>query len=181
MLTGLGLGAVSQVQVSGGALAGPQQLPAVQVPGGGVTFTMPPDAAPPAGPAFPAGILAVTAQVTGDNGAVLDSNSVPLAAVPVLASSAPLTAKLSGGSATVTMPCSPPVQALQTTALVVGDTIVAGPTGAAGSAPSSSLSFTLTGFPAGTYVVRLRVDGQDSLPVVPGQTSFDPNQSLVLS
>jgi hypothetical protein len=181
LLTGQGLGGVSQVQVSGGALAGPQQLPAVQVPGGGVTFTMPADAPPPAGPALPAGILTVTAQVTGDNGAILDSNSVPLAAVPVLTNTAPLTAKLSGGSATVTVTCSPPVQALQTTALVVGDTIVAGSAGAAGSAPRSSLSFTLTGFLADTYVVRLRVDGQDSLPVVPGQTSFDPNQRLELS
>ena len=43
------------------------------------------------------------------------------------------------------------------------------------------LSFALQGFTAGSYVVRLRVDGQDSIPVVAGQTSFDPNQSLVLS
>jgi hypothetical protein len=181
MLTGRGLGGVSQVQVSGGALAGPRQLPAVQAPGGGVTFTMPADAAAPAGPALPAGILAVTAQVMGDNGAVLGSNSVPLAAVPVLTNTEPLTAKLNGGSAAVTVTCSPPVQALQSTALVVGDTIVAGSAGAAGSVPRSSLSFTLTGFMTGTYVVRLRVDGQDSLPVVPGQSSFDPSQSLVLS
>jgi hypothetical protein len=180
-LTGQGLGAVSQVQVSGGALASPQQLPVVQAPDGAVSFTMPPDAKPPAGPALPAGILAVTAQVTGDNGAILGGNSVPLAAVPVLTNTAPLTAKLSGGSATVTVTCSPPVQALQTTALVVGDKIVTGSAGTAGSAPRSSLPFTLTGFTAGTYVVRLRVDGQDSLPVIPGQTSFDPNQSLVLS
>ena len=101
--------------------------------------------------------------------------------MPVLTNTAPLTAKLSGGSATVTVTCSPPVQALQTTALVVGDKIVTGSAGTAGSAPRSSLPFTLTGFTAGTYVVRLRVDGQDSLPVIPGQTSFDPNQSLVLS
>ena len=47
--------------------------------------------------------------------------------------------------------------------------------------PATSLSFTLQGFTAGSYVVRLRVDGQDSIPVVAGQTSFDPNQRLVLS
>lgn len=180
-LAGQGLGAVTQIQVSGGALSAPVQLPAVQAPGGAVTFTMPADAAAPPSPALPAGILAVTAQVTGDNDAVLDSNSVPLAAIPVLTNTAPLTAKLSGGSATVTVTCSPPVQPLQTTALLLGNQIVAGPVGAAGSAPSTSLSFSLTGFTAGSYVVRLRVDGQDSMPVVPGQTGFDPNQSLVLS
>jgi len=180
-LTGQGLGVVSQVQVSGGALSAPVQLPAVQLPGGAVTFTMPADSPAPAGPALPAGILAVTAQVTGDGGAVLGSNSVPLAAVPVLTNAAPLSARLSGGSATVTVTCSPPVQPLQSIALVVGDSIVAGSPGAAGSVPRTSLPFTLTGFTAGTYVVRLRVDGQDSMPVVPGQTSFDPNQSLVLS
>jgi hypothetical protein len=180
-LTGQGLGGMSQIQVSGGALTGPRQFPAVQGSDGTVTFTMPADAPPPAGPALPAGILAVTAQVTGDNGAVLNSNSVPLAAVPALISTAPLTATLSGGSATVTVTCSPPVQALQSTALVVGDSIVAGSPGAAGSTPRTSLSFTLNGFTGGTYVVRLRVDGQDSTPIVPGQTAFDPNQSLVLS
>jgi hypothetical protein len=180
-LTGQGLGAVTQIQMSGGALSGPRQLPAVQLPGGAITFTMPADAAAPAGPALPAGILAVTAQVTGDNDAVVDSNSVPLPAIPVLTSKKPLTAKLSSGSATVTVTCSPPVQPLQTTALLLGSQIVTGSVGAAGSAPRTSLSFSLTGFTTGTYIVRLRIDGQDSVPVVPGQTGFDPNQSLVLS
>jgi len=181
LLTGRGLGAVAQVQVSGGALAAPRTLPAAQAGSGAVSFTMPPDAAAPDGPALPAGILTVTAQVTGANGAVLGSNSVPLAAVPLLTSKAPLTAKLSGGSATVRVPCSPPVLPRQTVALVAGDAIVAGDTGAAGSRPRRSVDFTLTGIAAGTYVIRLRVDGQDSMPVLPGQTTFDPAQTLVLS
>ena len=71
--------------------------------------------------------------------------------------------------------------ARQTVALVADDQIVAGTPGAAGSEPRTSLSFTLQGFTAGSYVVRLRVDGQDSIPVVADETGFDPNQRLVLS
>ena len=174
-LTGQRLAGVSQVRVSGGALSGPQLLSVATATDGAVTVQMP-TASP-----LPAGIVAITAQVTAADGDALPSNAVPLALVPVLTGPAPLAGTLAGGSVTIQVTCSPPVAALQTVALVVGSQIVAGATGAAGSQPRTSLAFTLQGFTAGSYVVRLRVDGQDSLPVIAGQTSFDPGQSLVLS
>jgi len=177
-LTGQGLSAVSQVQVSGGALTSPQLLaatPAAPAGGGAITFQIP--AAAP----LPAGILAVTALVTAADGAQLTSNAVPVVLVPVITNGAPITATLATGSVTIEVTCAPPVTAPQTVALVVGEQIVAGAPAAPGSEPRTSLSFTLQGFTAGTYVLRLRVDGQDSIPVLPGQRTFDPAQRLVLS
>jgi len=174
-LTGQNLSGVAQVQVSGGALSGPQLLPASVTPGGAATFQLPADSP------LPAGSVAVTALADIGDGGTLASNAVPLALVPVITNGKPLTGKLAGGSVTIELTCSPAVVALQTVALVVGNQVVAGAPGAAGSTPRASLSFTLLGFTAGSYVLRLRVDGQDSIPVVAGQTSLDPSQSLVLS
>ena len=137
-------------------------------PAGALTVQMPTD------PPLPAGVIAVTAQVTVADGDTLASNAVPLVLVPVITSTAPLAATLSGGSATIEVTCSPPVLASQTVALVVGSQIVAGTPGAAGSEPRTSLSFTLQGFTAGSYVLRLRVDGQDSIPVVAGPDQLRP-------
>ena len=174
-LTGKRLAGVSQARVSGGALSGPQELPVATGSDGVVTVKLPTD------PPMPVGIVAITAQVTAADGDALASNAVPLVLVPMLANTAPLAGTLDDGSVTIEVTCSPPVLASQTVALVVGSQIVAGTPGAVGSEPRQSLSFTLQGFTAGSYVLRLRVDGQDSIPVVAGQTSFDPNQSLVLS
>ena len=174
-LIGQRLSGVSEVQVSGGALSGPQPLPVAAAPNGAVTVQMP-TASP-----LPAGSVAVTALVATADGSVPAGNAVPLVLVPVLTNTAPLAGTLASGSVTIEVTCSPPVVALQTVALVVGDQLVAGIPAAAGTEPRTSLSFILQGFTAGSYVVRLRVDGQDSIPVVAGQTGFDPNQRLVLS
>jgi hypothetical protein len=59
-------------------------------------------------------------------------------------------------------------------------------------AATSQLRFRLQGFTAGSYLLRLRVDSVDSIPVVipsawpvnasqPVPLQFDPNQQLVLS
>jgi Pvc16 N-terminal domain len=173
-LTGRGLGGVTQVQVSCPALDGPQLLTPAAVADQAVTVQL------PAGPPLPAGIAAVSAQLTAADGSTLASNSVPLALVPVLTNTAPLSAKLTNGAAIVQVTCAPPVLATQTVQLVLNEQLVAGPP-AAGPEPRSSLSFALQGFTAGSYLVRLRVDGQDSIPVLAGLTSYDPNQRLVLA
>jgi Pvc16 N-terminal domain len=179
-LTGRGLAGVTQVQVSGSALGGPRLLTATAIADQAVTVELPADSPPPADSPLPAGIVAVSARLTAADGSTLASNSVPLALVPVLTNTTPLSATLAGGTATVQVTCSPPVLATQTVQLVLNGQLVAGPP-AAGTESRSSLSFALPGFTAGSYVVRLRVDGQDSIPVVPGSTSYDPNQNLALS
>jgi len=173
-LTGRGLAGVTQVQVSGNALGEPLLLAATAISDQAVTVQLPAD------PPMPAGIAAVSARLTAADGSTLASNSVPLALVPVLTNQAPMSATLADGAATVQVNCSPPVLAGQTVQLVLNEQLVAGPP-AAGPEPRSSLSFALQGFTAGSYVVRLRVDGQDSIPVAVGQTSYDPNQRLVLA
>ncbi len=174
-LTGQRMAGVSQVRITGGALSAPLLLPVATASSGAASVQLPTD------PPLPAGVVTVIAQVTADDGDTLASNAVPLALVPMITSSVPLTAELSGGSATIEVGCTPPVLESQTVALVVGSQIVAAPPGAGASEPRTSLSFTLQGFTAGSYVLRLRVDGQDSIPVLAGQTSFDPNQRVVLS
>ena len=173
-LTGLNLAGVTQIQVSGPALSGPRVLTTSASSDQAVTVQLPADSP------LPAGIAAVNAQLTAADGSTLASNSVPLALVPVLTNNAPLSATLADGAATVQVTCSPPVLATQTVQLVLNDQVVAGPP-ATGTESRSSLSFALQGFTAGSYLVRLRVDGQDSIPVVAGSSSYDPKQRLVLS
>ena len=119
----------------------------------------------------------------------ITSNAAPVALAPTLVSNAQLKVKLAGsGATTLTVNCSPAVQPQQTIALIVGSHLVpAEPVQAA----SSQLSFSLQGFTAGTYLLRLRIDSVDSIPVasspVPGNANqpapmqFDPRQQLVLS
>jgi len=49
----------------------------------------------------------------------------------------------------------------------------------------TKLTFTLPGVGAGKYLVRLRVDGIDSLPVTitgsPAKLDFDPQQTVTVS
>ena len=115
---------------------------------------------------------------------------MPLQLAPTIVSTAALKATLSGGTATVQVSCSPPVEPGQTIALIVGDTMVAGTVGASGTAARTQLPFQLTGIVAGTYTLRLRVDGADSIPVAapvtpanpddPATMTIDPSQTLVL-
>jgi hypothetical protein len=172
VLAGRRLDAVSGIRVSGGAMSGPRLLPVVAASKSAVSIQLPADAP------LPAGSMAVTAVVTPESGEVLTSNVIPLLLVPVIATTAPITATLAGGSASIEVPCAPPVAAGQSVALLVGDRIVGG---TAATQARSTLPFVLAGFTAGEYVLRLRVDGADSIPVVPGHSEFDPNQRLVLS
>lgn len=176
---GSNLGAVTSVVISGGAIAAPTDLD-YQVSESSLVITI------PANPPLPAGTATVTAQVDiGSGSPPLVSNAIPVWLVPVLTSPLPLQAQLANGSATVTVNCSPAVEAGQTTALIVGEQVFAGDTGAAGSSARTQLQFRLTGLTPDTYPVRLEVDGQRSLPFAPPEAgqppAFDPQQTLVVS
>jgi hypothetical protein len=49
------------------------------------------------------------------------------------------------------------------------------------TAPRAELAFNLAGIARGTHVLRLRVDGQDSLPVASDGRSVDDHQTLELT
>jgi hypothetical protein len=171
-LVGNNLAGVSSVQVTGARITTPQTLPASDITDTGVTVTI-----PGTGTLLPAGTVLLTPIATGIEA---PGNTVALALAPTLViKKPPLKAKLTNGAATVAVGCSPPVAPGQPVALIVGDRIVAAPTP---TAAASTLSFALSGFTAGTYMLRLRVDEQDSIPIdVNNPLAFDPNQALVLT
>jgi hypothetical protein len=180
-LTGRNLAGVTQVQITGIRLSQPTLLPVASATGTELTAVIPTD------PLMPAGTVAVTALSGGTGTPQVPSNAVPLLLAPTIVSSAALPATLRGTTASVQITCSPPVQPGQTIALIVGDAIVPGTAVASGSPAQTELAFELTGLSAGTYTLRLRVDGADSIPLAatapdaPPMMEFDPNQSLVLT
>jgi hypothetical protein len=182
-LLGRNLGAVTAIQLTGLRLQKPILLTPETVAATAVTVLIPESPPDP----LPAGTVAVAAMFDGGPGGPIASLPAPLALAPTIVSSAALKAKLNaGGAATLKVKCAPPVQAGQTVALIVGDRVVPG---AAATGQSGQLTFALAGFEKGTYTLRLRIDGVDSIPLAappengagPAPTSFDPNQQVVLS
>ena len=190
-LIGSNLGAVTSVQVAHPLAGQPLTLTPLSVTASQLTVQLPDP------PTLPAGVATVAATfgapmdqaAAAGPGPAATSNAVPVALAPKLISDAQITVKLAGNGATaVTVNCSPAVQPGQTIALIVGSQLVpAAPVPAA----SSQLSFGLRGFTAGTYLLRLRTDSVDSIPVArppapgnanqPAPMQFDPTQQLVLS
>lgn len=111
------------------------------------------------------------------------TNEVPLSLAPVITRSPATVA--AGDVLTVT--CSPRLRPDSRVLLLLGghqmtpDTIVT----PADTTLPSSLDFTVPALPADEYVVRLRVDGVDSLPFVmtgtPPRPEFDPAQKVKVS
>jgi hypothetical protein len=174
-LAGSFLGGVTQVRFSGLRLAVPVTI---------AVTTATPDAALvtlPTAPALPAGSAAAVA-ITAAEAGTLVSNEIPVALAPTITGKLPLAARLANDAATVALDCAPPVEAGQAIALIVGEQVVLGTPGEPGTPARTHLEFSLTGFAPGTYPVRLRVDGIDSIPLAPGNlTVFDPSQSLELT
>ena len=127
--------------------------------------------------------LALIVQEAG--GIPLVSNEIAFALAPIVT----LTPTAAGaGTLNLTATCVPRIASGQRTLLMLGDrpctaASIDVPPPAAG-APSSA-KFTVPTVAADTYVVRLRVDGIDSMPVVSSGTppvpSFDPAQQVVVS
>ena len=131
------------------------------------------------------GMYSVAVRVPRPNLPTLSSNAVPVALSPHITVD-PL--NVSAGDV-LTVTCSPrllPPQATQAV-LVFGDASV--PAGAvdtpADTTKPTTLTFTVPQVAAGDYVVRLRVSGIDSLPVVvkgtPPIVTFDPQQTVTVS
>ncbi len=115
----------------------------------------------------------------------LSSNALPLAIAPRIVVD-PLTA--TAGDVALTVTCTPRLRDGQRAVLILGDRQVAPDTVTtpADTTQPSTLGFTVPQVgAAGSYVVRLRVDGVDSIPVVASGTpplpAFDPAQTLVVS
>jgi Pvc16 N-terminal domain len=170
-LQGRHLDGVSTVEVTGAHLKAPRDLPVTQAGPGEVAITI-----PTTGNLISAGTVLLT-PIAADN--ETRGNTVALRLGPTLViKNPPLEFTLARGSATVTVGCKPPVAKGQSVQLIVGDRIV--PTESPSSA-TSELTFKLTGFTAGRYLLRLRIDDQDSIPIDGDDPlAFDDNQHLVL-
>ena len=110
------------------------------------------------------------------------SNELPLALAPIITLS-PLTA--AAGDLALNISCMPRLRNGQRAFLLFGDRLLA-PQSISNPADThqpSALVFQLTGVAAGTYTVRLRVDGADSIPVDfgGGVPVFAANQQVVVT
>jgi hypothetical protein len=130
------------------------------------------------------GFLTATLVVARPNAPVISSNALAFALAPTITVSP---ANVAAGTVDLTITCTPRIAADQVVSLLVGDrqatpANIATP---ADVAQPTTLSFSLPDVAAGVYVVRLRVDGVDSIPVIqtgaPPVSAFDPAQQVTVS
>ena len=104
-----------------------------------------------------AGFYTVTVQVSeGDRDRVTNSMTFPL--VPEVTKITYLDRRQK-----LTLTCNPPVKEGQEVALLLGDRAI--PYQFSAGEQTQNLTFNVSNVPPGTYVVRLRVDGVDSVPI----------------
>jgi hypothetical protein len=116
---------------------------------------------------WPAGVFTVTIRVQKPGLPAWTSNAVPFALASQITLTAPPGNSAPAGNVTVTLDCIPQVHTGQRASLLFGDrevqpdslTTPGDPTAA------STLSFIVNNAAAGEYVIRLRIDGVDSIPV----------------
>jgi hypothetical protein len=181
-LTGEHLAAASvQVILRGPLGTGPFAPKALPLVADGEIVASLPGAGEPAGnpaqSAWPAGVY--TAQVIASQAGEPDrsSNELPFALAPAITVS-PLAAV--GPNVTLNVTCTPDVRPEQRVSLFFGDREVPAP---ARTAQTAALQFAVTGVAAGSYRIRLRVGGVDSIPVDLAATprQFAANQTVVIS
>ncbi|MFL6672251.1 MAG: DUF4255 domain-containing protein [Massilia sp.] len=111
------------------------------------------------------------------------SNQLGFALAPVITVSP---ASVAAGSFTLTVTCTPQLRGGQQVRLLFGERQVAphSITAAPDESHPTTLAFQLAGVPPGAWLVRLRVDGVDSIPVVfsgtPPVAAFDPAQQVTV-
>jgi len=134
-----------------------------------------------------AGVYTVTLRVQEAGRPAWTTNGVPVALAPSIVAT-PLSGGANAGM-TLTVTCTPRIAALQEPGvrLLFGDAEIVPATLSTPADPTqpTTLTFAIPPQPAGTFLLRLRVDGIDSLPVVangvPPVFSFDPAQRVALT
>lgn len=137
--------------------------------------------------AWATGVYGVALRVDEAGRPSWTTNSVPIAIAPRI-TAAPLAAA-AGTAFTLTVSCSPRVRPLQASGvrLLLGtiELLAASINTPADVTQPSSITFAVPAQDAGEYLLRLRVDGIDSLPVLmsgsPPVFGFDPAQKLVVT
>jgi hypothetical protein len=132
-----------------------------------------------AAPKWPPGLYSLALQVD-QGGRTRLSNGLPLLLAPVISAPQDLVRR-DGTSTFVTIDCAPQIWPQQRVSLLIGDREVVAN---ARENKLSSIEFEVKDLAAGSYVVRLRVDGVDSMPFVeagdPPRLAFANNQRVVI-
>jgi len=129
------------------------------------------------------GMYTVTLRVTRPNLPSWTTNGVPIALAPLITVN-PVNA--APGDLNLTVTCTPrllPRQEARTNLIFGSQPVVPNSiTTPADPLQPTTLAFTIPGVEAGNYLVRLRVEGIDSLPVTvtgsPAKLDFDPRQKV---
>jgi hypothetical protein len=108
------------------------------------------------------------------------TNDVAMSLAPIIGLSS---TTASAGTINLTVTCAPRLRDGQRVLLVFGNRQILPQTitTPADTTKPSTIAFTIPGVTAGTYVVRLRIDGVDSIPIAAGKTpslGFDPAQQV---
>ena len=112
------------------------------------------------------------------------SNELPFALAPKI-TIAPDTAP--EGDLSLTVTCSPRTREGQRIVLLFGESQVKVQTvtNPADESLPTSLDFSIPNVKKGSYLVRLRIDGSDSMPVIlvgtPPRLEFDPGQKVTIT
>jgi hypothetical protein len=106
------------------------------------------------------------------------TNEVSLSLAPTITTTLPMAITRVNGNATVNLRCSPAVRPEQRVALLFGDREVPAE---AHPATTNDLTFTIRDVETGTYLIRLRVDGTDSILIdrAAARPMFKPHQVTI--
>lgn len=134
--------------------------------------------------AWPAGFYTVELVVDRPSAPSWTTNRLPFALAPQISSIAPANPAASSQPFDLTLTCVPQVLPEQHVVLLVGDREVQPSSVATPADPDvpTTCVFPINGLAPGSYVLRLRVDGADSIPIdfSSALPQFDLAQTLVL-
>lgn len=132
--------------------------------------------------AWPPGLWTVTVEVPLAS-RQQRSNELPFPLAARLESISPRQATPTNSVVTYTVTCSPEVRRRQRIFLLLGDREIPAQPLPDGTDATATLTFRVEDATPGTYLVRLRVDGVDSLPFDPlaYPPAFDPRQQVTIS
>lgn len=121
------------------------------------------------------GIYTLSGVVRHPQMPVVTTNELPVALAPTIVQISPITAPR--GNVTLTLACVPPIQSTQRVTLLWGDREILA------ESLTPALTFQIRDAQPGQYVIRLRVDRVDSLPIdfATRPLQFDSNQTVTIT
>jgi hypothetical protein len=135
--------------------------------------------------AWPPGFYTVELEVQRPTPPNWTTNRLPFGLAPTITSLAPTTQSVGAQPFDLTVTCTPQVLPEQRTALLMGSHEIepVSVTTPVDPDADTTLTFPINGLPDGAYVVRLRVDGVDSIPVdfSASLPQFDANQTVTIT